>query len=381
MKMYDVAVIGCGPAGATAARDLARRGMSVALVDKERLPRYKVCGGGIVYRARAMLGVDIAPVLEGECYSASVSLLNSGVSFTASRDVPIVSMVMRSKFDLLLAELAEQAGAELMPGFCIQDADFEDDHVVLRGDAGHLGARFVIAADGANGAMARLAGWKESRRLAPALECELAVSDATMRRFEGCARFDFDMPPNGYGWVFPKGNHLSVGVGGFGSGRKFSLKEMFFAYMRKLDIDVQDDVDVHGYVVPISPRTDGFVRKRVLLVGDAAGMADPVSAEGISFAIRSARIAAGALVDAQLKNNEAEMLFESRLDDEVLVELAAGRKLAKLLYASEQARLWVMRNHGERMAEAIAEIYLGNRTYLSAADAFLERIKSKLLFS
>jgi flavin-dependent dehydrogenase len=234
----------------------------------------------------------------------------------------------------------------------------------------------VIAADGANGMMARLAGWKETRRMAPALECELAVNDVVASRFEGVARFDFDMPPNGYGWVFPKGNHLSLGLGGFGYGRQRSLKAIFYEYAKKLDIDLPTDAETYGYVVPISPRKDGFVRNRVFLVGDAAGVADPVSAEGISFAIRSGQIAANALVDAQFDELGAAALYESRLTDEVLIELAAGRKLARLLYTSEQARIWMMSRYGENMAQAMADVYLGKRTYHAAADSFIKRVKS-----
>jgi geranylgeranyl reductase family protein len=376
--MFDVAVVGCGPAGTTAASDLARHGLQVALIDKEQLPRYKVCGGGIVFRAREMLGVDISSVVESECHSARVTLLNSGMSFDANRDKPIISMVMRSKCDLLLTEHAQQAGAELITGFFIQSAEFNDHYVCLKGNGGQVKARFVIAADGANGMMARLAGWKETRRLAPALECELAVSADVASRFEGVARFDFDMPPNGYGWVFPKGNHLSLGLGGFGCGRQRNLKAIFHEYAKKLDIDLPADAEMHGYVVPISPRKDGFVRKRVFLVGDAAGVADPVSAEGISFAIRSGQIAADALVDAQLDETEAAALYESRLTDKVLIELAAGRSLARLLYSSEKVRTWMMSHYGENMAQAIADVYLGKRSYHVAADLFIKRVKSGL---
>jgi len=376
--MFDIAVVGCGPAGTTAASDLARQGLKVALIDKEKLPRYKVCGGGVVFRAREMLGVDISSVVESECHTAKLTLLNSGVSSEASSEEPIVSMVMRSKFDLLLTEHAQQAGAELITDFFIQSAEFGDHHVCLKGDGREIKARYVIAADGANSIMARLVGWKETRRMAPALECELEVSADVASRFEGVARFDFDFPPNGYGWVFPKGNHLSVGLGGFGFGRQYSLKTIFHEYLKKLEINLPTDVETHGYVVPVSPRKDGFVRNRVFLVGDAAGLADPVSAEGISYAIRSGQIAAAALVDAQLDELRATALYESCLSDEVLVELAAGRKLTMLLYASEQARMWMMSHYGEKLVRTIANVYLGKRTYHGAADSFIKRTRSGL---
>ncbi|MDT8375242.1 MAG: geranylgeranyl reductase family protein [Mariprofundaceae bacterium] len=375
MKQYDVAVVGGGPAGASAAYRLARAGLKVALIEKESLPRRKVCAGGVVFRARSMFDVDITPVVESECFTASLCLLKSGSYFEAVRDVPVISMVMRARLDQFLCEQAVQAGADMYDSFCVVSADFEHDFVTVRSEAGAIRAGHVIAADGASSTMARLAGWQESARLAPAIECELTVSDTIMDRFANRAHFDFDIPANGYGWVFPKRDHLNIGLGGFGRKKKLNLKALLHEYTDLLGIRLPADVDIYGYVIPVVPRAGGFVRNRVFLVGDAAGFADPVSAEGISFSLQSGQLAADALIESGLDAVASQNLYQDRLEHSILPELAAGRKLATLFYSSRYLREWLMKHYGPRLTEAVADVYTGKRTYSSAADTFLQRMR------
>ncbi|ATX82730.1 geranylgeranyl reductase family [Mariprofundus ferrinatatus] len=378
MTVYDVAVVGTGPAGATAARELALQGISVALIEKDRLPRHKVCGGGITWRARTLLDFEIEPVVRSECHTALMSLAKSGATFKSTHERPIVSMVMRADFDRLLVEKATCAGAELIEGCRVDGAEFHDDEVLLQTSLGPVRAGFVIAADGATSTMARLAGWERLEQLIPALELELPVATSEYKRFEDCARFDFDMPANGYGWVFPKGDHLGVGIGGFGPGeRKTDLKKELRSYLDKLKLSLPQDQQMHGYVIPLMPRKSGFVRRRVFLVGDAAGLADPMSAEGIWAAILSGRMAAEALVKGGLDSAMSSEHYERSLAGTLLPELEAGRKLARLFYSSQTLRKWLLKHYGQRMTEKVADIFMGSASYSDYADAFMRKLKLK----
>jgi flavin-dependent dehydrogenase len=109
---YDVAVVGAGPAGATAALYLARGGKKVALIERETLPRYKTCGGGVVGRAFQCLPSDVRIPVEHECFVAEANFLESKMSFRVERKVPIVSMTMRAELDKALTDAAVASGAD-----------------------------------------------------------------------------------------------------------------------------------------------------------------------------------------------------------------------------------------------------------------------------
>ena len=117
--MFDVAVVGSGPAGATAARALAGRGLRVALLERETLPRYKTCGGGLVARAFELLPTEVHGVVERNCEGAELHLLDRDLHFRAARPrphprpAPLIAMTMRDRLDQTLATAAVAAGAEL----------------------------------------------------------------------------------------------------------------------------------------------------------------------------------------------------------------------------------------------------------------------------
>jgi geranylgeranyl reductase family protein len=378
MGCHDVAVVGAGPAGSMAATMLAQGGMSVVLLEKQTMPRHKVCGGGIVHRARTMLAEDMAPVVRSECHNAMLAA--NGMAFRTFRTQPIVSMVMRSEFDQWLCEQACAAGVHLRQDFTVEQADFNKHDICLKSATYDVRARVVIAADGAGSMMARLAGWPAHDWLAAAVECELDVSAADYRYFEDTARFDFDLPIRGYGWVFPKGDHLGIGLGVFGArGRGIRLKQALADYLAMLGLKAPANISMHGYVIPLRPRRGGFVRRRVFLLGDAAGLADPLSAEGISAALGSAGMVADALIRGQLDVSRSRLYYEHDLADGLLPELAAARRLARFFYASRAARGWLLQREGDRICEKVTDIFMGETRYQDYMAAFRRRLSATRL--
>jgi len=149
---YDVIVVGAGPGGSAAAFELARSGARVALIEQQRLPRYKPCGGCLSLKIDRFLEPDFHTLVEKTVYGACFTF--EGVEdFRAATDRPIAYMVMRDRFDLFLAEKARAAGADLRAGERALEAVEEEDRV--RTKHGELSARYLIGADGAGGIVGR----------------------------------------------------------------------------------------------------------------------------------------------------------------------------------------------------------------------------------
>lgn len=369
--IYDVAVVGAGPAGALAALTLGQAGARVALLEKHALPRYKTCGGGLLRRARALLPAPARDLIEHESFTAELCFPHSGLAFAVRRPDPLVGMTMRAGLDAALADAARTAGASLRARCEVRGVRLGGDGVTLTTTGGDITARFVVAADGAASSIARLAGWRETRRLAPALEAEVPVDDATRERLSRAARFDFDVIPAGYGWVFPKARHLSIGVATMLRGG-VNLHGVLDAYFSALGIAAAGER--HGWLIPYTPRRDGVARRRLLLAGDAAGLADPVTGEGITTALASGRLAARAIMEG----GEVEARYEAAVRRAFFGELRVGRVLARLLYQWPRARTMLFRRHGERLTHAMLDVAAGERTYVGSVSN--PRNYARLLF-
>lgn len=362
MKHFDVAIIGSGPSGASTAFYLAKKGISTVLIEKETLPRYKTCGGGFVYRGRKNLPFTIDEVVEREFRTVDV-YLGSKMHFKTHRESPTITMVMRDAFDNLIVEKAKELGVTILEGTKLKSLDFTEKFIKLNTSQDQLTAKFVIAADGALSPTAKMAGWtNDTRKLIPALEYEVEVSDEDFERLSKEVRFDMDAIPYGYGWSFPKKNHLSIGIA---SARrtKINLKEYYKKYLDTLQIKHIIKEQQHGFQIPVSPRTDGFVKNNVFLIGDAAGFADPVTAEGISNAILSGKLAAEAIIESQLNQEKAADLYFEKLSECILPEIKTGLWLSKFFYEQRKIRNLLLKKYGQRFSEAMADVFMGDRTY------------------
>lgn len=358
---FDVAIIGSGPSGASAAFKLAENGISTVIIEKEILPRYKTCGGGFVYRGRRKMPFDISSVVDREFSKIDIYFDSADIHLTAEREEPIVSMIMRDQFDNLIVEKAKEFGVTLLQDHKLENITFGELNT-LHTSKGDIQAKFIIAADGALGRTAKMTGWEETRHLIPALEYEVEVHPEDFERLSKEVRFDFDAVPLGYGWSFPKKNHLSLGVASTGR-KKIDLKKYYREYLKTLGIDSVISEEFHGFQIPVSPRTDGFVRKNVFLTGDAAGFADPITAEGISNAILSGVYAAEAMIEGKLDSKSCEEIYISKISKVLLPELNTGMYLSKVFYKQEKVRNFLMKRYGNRFCEAMTEVFMGEKSY------------------
>jgi geranylgeranyl reductase family protein len=359
----DVLVVGAGPAGATAALVLARAGVDVALLDRAPLPRDKTCGGGVVARALEALPHGVAIPVERRLGKVESRFVAADLAVTVERETPLVHMAMRAPLDLVLAEAAGAAGAALRTPCAIERVGLAADHVAVETNRGSLRARFLVAADGATGPTARAAGWTLPLASVPALEAEVEVPSRVLDRYTDRARFDLGVPAGGYGWVFPKAAHLSVGVGVFTRSEvRRRLRDELSRYLDAVGLGEASVLRVRGAPIPIRPRRDA-ARGRVLLTGDAAGLADPLTGEGISLAILSGRLAAESLLRARLESCAAAVEYRAALERGILRELRIARGLAWVLYRRPGLVRRLVPRVGQLAGEALTEVVAGRRTY------------------
>ncbi|PSL03811.1 geranylgeranyl reductase family protein [Cecembia rubra] len=357
MLKFDAIVIGSGPSGGMAAYEMAKAGLKVAILEKENLPRYKTCGGGLVFRGREMLPFNLETAIEKEFSDIHVYFSQLDQVYVSKRNFPIISMVMRDKLDQLICQEAIKNGAVLLEKNMLQKIEFQEE-IILQTDKQTLQTKYVVAADGALGPTAKLAGWKETRALIPALEYEVEVGPEDFDKLKNEARFDIDAIPHGYGWCFPKANHLSIGIATFKKDR-VNLRDYYQQYVRKLGIRLVISEEAHGFQIPVGFRSDKFVSRNVFLTGDAAGFADPLTAEGITNGIHSGILAGKAIAQHFEDPLIAESDYLSALEERILPELRFNGKLSRFFYSYASIRNFMIKKEGQKFCEILTDLFTG----------------------
>jgi geranylgeranyl reductase family protein len=375
---FDVIVIGAGAGGAAAAYYLTRAGLHVLVVEKAPLPRYKACGGAIP-----------RPTLErfDFGFDGVIQAMPAEVRFTFNElppaDVPLpgrpIAMVMRSEFDKLLLSHSD---AEVLEGTAVTGVTESSDQAQIQVGDRTITARYLVGADGATSQVARSLGLRQGRRLGGALEAEVPLEDHSTLRAEygNRAVFLLGIIPWGYAWVFPKDRFLSVGIGRFQRGR-MDLRTVLRREMSHLGIDLEG-VTLHGHPIPYyqappwsqwpDQPQERLSTRRCLLVGDAAGLADPLFGEGIRYAITSARLAAEAIASDDLSG------YETAIWQEIGHSLATAALTARVFYRWPRGCFQLgLRNPAtiQRFLDLLAERTsyqgLGRRVIASTASWFL----------
>ena len=295
MTHFDAVVVGAGPGGSTAAHRLAAAGASVLLVDRARFPRDKPCGGGLTLRAVRLLPADVGAVVEDTVDRFELRL-GYRTRYERRFRAPLCLMTQRRRLDLHLAERAAAAGADFRDGVRVEGIEARPDGVSLRVDGSPVGAGVLIGADGANGTTARALGLGQEVGHGVALEGNLSFDDAPAERYTGRLVAELGVVPGGSGWIFAKGDHVNVGVGGWRSEGP-RLRDHLARLCDAHGLDVARLTDVRGYRLPYRTARTTIARGRAALVGDAAGLVDPLTGDGMYEAAYSATLASAAALD------------------------------------------------------------------------------------
>jgi geranylgeranyl reductase family protein len=288
VERFDAIVVGAGPAGSTAAYRLATVGARVLLLDKARFPRDKPCGGGLTARALRELLFTVDPVVEDRATRFTLRARYRG-GFERVSAEPLVVLTQRRRLDAFLAERAAEAGADFRDGVRVSDVS----ETSIRVDGLEVACETLIGADGANGITGRALGLAREVERGVALEGNVRRAEDA---FRGRMALEFGVVPGGYGWVFPKGDHVNVGVGGWAAEGP-RLREHLQRLCGEHAIPFDRVESLRGHHLPMRRPAARLARGRAAVVGDAAGLVDPFSGDGIFEALLSARLASAAVLD------------------------------------------------------------------------------------
>jgi geranylgeranyl reductase family protein len=351
MADYDAIVAGAGPAGAAAAFWLGEAGKRVLVLEKERLPRYKPCGGGVPKAVVRRFPFDFSPVIEREV-SQVCFRFRDGRQVTTRLPGEPVAMVMRDRFDYHILRHVRAEVRDGSPLAVLREDKAGVEVTTLAGET--FRARYLVGSDGANSRVARLVGLRREKRMGIALEVEVSADGALLERYADTALFIFGATPQGYLWIFPKAERLSVGIGNF-AGRFSTLRQTLQREMGRLGIAVGGQPQ-RGHSLPIYLRHEPLQRGRVLLAGDAAGLMDPLLGEGIRHAITSGRFAAEAMLAGDLDG------YTRRVQREIGGDFLWGLRWARPFYAHPWGSFELAVRNPRFLAE-FARLLAGQTTY------------------
>jgi geranylgeranyl reductase family protein len=315
---FDVAVIGGGPAGAVAALSAARRGARTVLLERADLPRYKTCGGGLIGPSRDQLGgtgIDLAGLVRDTADAVTVTW-NGRFPVRRTSPAPLVPLVMRAELDAALVAAAAAAGVEVRTGTTVRSVA-RDGSVVLRGGE-RLTVKAVIGADGSASRAAAVVGVR-CHQVDLGLEAEFPA-EAAAAGWQGRLLLDWGPVPGSYGWLFPKRDLLSIGVIGPRTAGP-ALRTYYRDLIERLGLAGVRPVTDTGHLTRVREPGSPLQAGRVLVAGDAAGLVEPWTREGISYALRSGRLAGECAAEGRLERYP--QLVTSILGPEI----AAGRRL------------------------------------------------------
>ncbi|MCY4618085.1 MAG: NAD(P)/FAD-dependent oxidoreductase [Chloroflexi bacterium] len=362
-RSWDVIVVGAGPGGSTAAYDLAQAGAEVLLLDRAQFPRDKPCGGGVLLSAVKLLPYSLDPVTEQTITSFRVRYKRRW-EFEHHYDAPLAIMTQRARLDAYMVDQAAGVGAEFRDASAVRSID--NTTLTLANGDSHS-ASVIIAADGANGIVRRALGLPRLRG-AVALEGNAAraassgVADPG-DRWTDAVGLELGSVPGGYGWVFPKGDHCNVGVGGYPAAAS-TLKRELGLYAACESFDGSTLTNLRAHHLPLRDPDSTLLHGPVAFIGDAAGLVDPLSGEGIGNAIRSAQLA----VQSALECLHGDASDLSGYEHAVLAEIEPELRVARQLQALFQQTPWPyvqLLRRSERFWGAFCRIVRGESTYTS----------------
>lgn len=368
---YDVIIAGAGPAGSTAGYILRKSGLRVLLVDKNTFPRKKVCGGLITHKTIMLLervfGLTVKSlnekgIIDYEAGSYEIRSKNSVIA-SGKYGIPF-RFIDRYRYDDFLLSMAREAGAEVIEGDRIVSLDVLKS-ALTTASGRTFASNVIIGADGVNSRVRRsfpsdLFGredWKDNLAAAH----EIVVNRDYLKQQVNHPVFYYDFVKYGYAWIFPNRENVIIGMCGLKSKNSKNILSAFREFLSAIDVKLKQDHKIFSYVLPYGNFLPEPAFRNILLVGDAAGLADPLLGEGIFYAQRSAELAAHAILntpDKDIMHDTMRQAYVRSLCAHIFTELIYAGKIRETIFRRLRKFRWLplrilMNMYGNRPIEAV----------------------------
>ncbi|RUM32028.1 MAG: geranylgeranyl reductase, partial [Aquifex sp.] len=348
MERFDVVVVGAGPAGSSAARFLSEKGLKVLILEKEKLPRFKLCGGALSSRFSRYLPEDFKGRVLNTINRGYLGFRGKGYKVKEKKEVAYI--IDRADFDHYLALKAVEKGAELREETELLDFWEDKGKIILDTTRGKISCDFLVGADGFHSRVSKILGFKKEKYY----RSVEFLADGEMD-FESVI-IELGVVSRGYLWVFPKGDNLNIGVA---STERENLLRVLEDYIKNQKaIKVKKTYRPRSWFIPIA---EGYGelhtgRGRVLLVGDAGNFVDPLLGEGIYYGYLSGLLAGESIIQ---NPQNPQSLYRERAK-EIAKEFYYAGKIAKIAYRFQRV---AHRMGGGTSLERYMEFLRGYTTY------------------
>ncbi|TFG11304.1 NAD(P)/FAD-dependent oxidoreductase [Candidatus Thorarchaeota archaeon] len=370
-SMRDVAIVGAGPAGSTCARYLARAGHDVILIDKEEFPRDKPCGGGFssdIIDEFSYLKDKTDEFLDGICKVGILHSPNRRISLHSRVEMAVA---LRTKFDAALFDAAVEAGVNTRQKSFVKGVQIKKDKVTIHLSSGdQIDCKAIVGADGVNSIVARKTGLNKmwsTKDVTPCRVSEIPVEQKEIdemyskeRRYHFFANFN-NLP--GYGWIFPKLKTVNVGIGVMGP-KATGLPMLFQRFIGFLEykglLPLNSDISAaKGAIVPTGGTIDRTSCERCILMGDAAGMVNPLTGGGIGYAMQAGRIGAKVLSKHLQEDNlskDALKIYDELWRAEFGHEIGPLKLVQRLFTSSFTSALFEIGSRDDELQKMVASV-------------------------
>jgi geranylgeranyl reductase family protein len=330
--MYDLIIAGAGPAGSSAAREAGKAGMNVLLIDKDRFPRYKPCGGGLSERALSYLDFSLPEnICERSITGARIRFGDRVID--RHKDYRLTVTLTRSIFDDFLLNKAQEIGVHVATGKKVLDFREDSEKVEVRaGDETYRSKYLIVAAGSQNRLKERVRDRDGKDRYGICMVTEVPEkNDAIDARLGNALEFHFGVARMGYGWIFPHDGYYSVGIGGMAKDMSNPRRSMI-GFLRKNGF--AGSYKLRGHLIPFGGITRPVASPRVLLSGDSAGFVDSFTGEGIAYAIKSGQNAAQTVAD-KLEDDDLDLAesYQQRCKKDFGDDLKYSLIMAKIMHS------------------------------------------------